>query len=360
LLAKAHDSLYADRIDHTPERRALGDKAVNEALRLRPDLPEVHLAMAFHLYYSYRDFERARVQIAIAAQSLPNNSEVLELTAVIDRVQGRWGKSTAGLEKATTLDPRSQELLTELYWNYTSLRRYPDERRILDRMIELDPNQLMNPVYKAMSFFWEKADVKGIRAAYEALPSSMKDDPAVTSHRAYFAVCERDFAAAEEIVSRSPNEEIHFTGTLVPRQIETLWIEFLQGKHPTMEQFGAAREQLYRKVEADPSDPWLMTALAFADASLGRKEEAVEEGRRAMELRPISEDAVDGPFIARNIAMVHAMVNDLDSAFGQLNILAKIPCVMTTYGDLKTEPGWDPLRKDPRFDKLLAELAPHD
>ena len=127
-----------------------------------------------------------------------------------------------------------------------------------------------------------------------------------------------------------------------------------------MEQFGAAREQLYRKVEAHPDDPFLMTALSFADASLGRKEESIQEGRRAVEIRPISEDAVDGPAIATDIAIVYAMVNEFDSAFEQLNIVIQVPNEMLVYGDLKTNPNWDPLRKDPRFDKLLAQVAPRD
>ena len=126
-----------------------------------------------------------------------------------------------------------------------------------------------------------------------------------------------------------------------------------------MEKFGAAREQLYQKVEADPSNPFLMTALAFADVCLGRTEESVQEGRRAMEMRPVSEDAVAGTSIAANIAMVYVCANQLDSAFEQLDMLIKMP-VGLAYGELKTNPGWDPLRKDPRFDKLLAELAPRD
>jgi tetratricopeptide (TPR) repeat protein len=274
-------------------------------------------------------------------------------------VRGRWEKSTAALEKATTLDPRSLELLGYLAENYAFLRRYSDNRRILDRLIELEPNDPMNPVLKAQSDFDEKADVKGVRAAYEALPSSIKDDPRITTMRAYFAECARDFAGAKEIVSKSPNEEIYFTGALVPRQIETLWFEFLQGNHPAMEQFGAAREQLYRKVKADPGDPFLVTALAFADVSLGRNEEAIQEGQRALELRPISEDAEIGAAIATDVATVYAMANHLNAAFEQLDILIKIPGG-PSYGNLRTCPCWDPLRKDPRFDKLLAELAPRD
>jgi tetratricopeptide (TPR) repeat protein len=191
----------------------------------------------------------------------------------------------------------------------------------------------------------------------------MKDGPWVAGYRAYFAICSRDFAAAEAIISQAPTEEIFFpNGVSVPPQIYLLWVEFLEGKHPSTEQFGAAREQLYRKVEADPDNPLLMEALAFADASLGRKEEAIQEGRRAMEIRPISQDPEAGAWIAADIAGLYAMVDESESAFEKLTMVIKMPGagVSLNYGDLKTDPGWDPLRKDPRFDKLLAELAPRD
>jgi tetratricopeptide (TPR) repeat protein len=149
-------------------------------------------------------------------------------------------------------------------------------------------------------------------------------------------------------------------GALVPRQIFVLWHEFLQGNHPHMGQFAAAGEQLYRKVEADRTNPFLLAALAYADLALGRKEEAIQEGQRAMAMRPISEDAIEGPMIATMIAQVYAWSNQPDAAFAQLNILAKTPGRSLNYGELKTDPAWDPRRKDRRFDKVLAELAPRD
>jgi tetratricopeptide (TPR) repeat protein len=360
LIAKAHDYIYWYRTDRTPERRALGDAAVNEALRLRPDLAEVHLAAARHLLFCYGDGERARVQTAIAAQTLSNSPDLLHLTALIDRVQGRWEKSTADLQKAAILDPRDPDLIETLAWNYFCLRRYRDAERILDRLIELEPEQPFFPLSKARFGFDEKADVKGARAAYEALSSSMKDDPEVTFFRLWLAMCARDFAAAEEIVGESPNEELFFFQAFVPRQVWTVWLELVQGNHPTTEQFGAVREQLYRKVEANPADPFLMTALALVDVAVGRKEESIQEGRRAMQMLPISEDAFDGPSIAAYVALVFAWANRPDLAFEQLDIVIRLPNLRLTYGDLATNPGWDPLRKDPRFDKLLAELAPKD
>jgi tetratricopeptide (TPR) repeat protein len=221
-MANAHGLLYVRRIDHTLERRALSDAAINEAVRLRPDLAEVHLTMAWHLSDCYRDSERVRVQIAIAAKALPNNPELLYLGAVLDRRQGRWDKATAGLERAATLDPRNPDLLQSLAWTYRCLRRYRDAERILDRLIEIEPDQPVIFIERVDCAFYEKAELEGARAVCEALPSSLKDDPEVTGYRIYYAMCARDFAAAEEILSKSPNEEILWEGAFVPRQVVAL------------------------------------------------------------------------------------------------------------------------------------------
>jgi serine/threonine protein kinase len=319
LISKAHDYLYAEQLDPTPQRRALGDAAVNEALRLGPNLPEVHLAVALHLYTCYRDYQRSRVHIAIAAQALSNNPDLFRLRALVDQAQGRWEQATEGLEKAAALDPRNPELLETLAQNYWWLRRYRDNERVLDRLIELRPDQPLFPLEKSLCAFAENAELKSTRAAYEAGPPVIKDDSEVATYRYYFALCARDFAAAEEIISKSPNEEFLFVGAWVPRRICILWAELLRGNHPTVEEFGAARQQLSQKVKAEPTNPFLMTALALADVALGRKEESLEEARRAMETLPISEDAVYGPTIAANVTLVYAWANQPDAALERLD-----------------------------------------
>jgi serine/threonine protein kinase/Flp pilus assembly protein TadD len=369
LLANAHDYLYNGNFDKTngdfdktPERRALGDTAVAEASRLAPDLPEVHLATAFHRYACYRDYERARVQIAIAQRALPNSADALVLAAYLDRRQGRWLESTTGLQKAITLDPRNPQFLSNLADNYFSLRRYKDYEHIYDRLIELEPNKPLLVLQKTYSGVIGNGDLTNYRTALERLPFSMKSDIIAVSFQFAYALAARDWTMAKEILSRGTNAELYYfnaNGT-IPRGCLEIYLLYIQGGRPTMEAgFAVAHEQLNRKVEAQSEDPSLLSALGVIDAALGRKPEAIQEARRAVGMLPVSEDAVDGPSLVYNLAAVYSMVNERDLAFQQLAISVKTPGG-ATYGTLKLDPCWDSLREDSRFGKLLAELAPHD
>jgi len=361
-IAEAVDTLYENQIDQTPERREIGDIAVNEALRLRPDLPEVQIAAARHLYECYRNYERARLHVAIAERMLPNDSEVLALHADIDRKQGRWEESTRRLKEAVTLDPRDPELLNDLAINYENLRRYRELEQTCDRLIEIEPDSHFLKVARAGDSLLWKADLVGFRACLENLPPSIKGDSTFASLRIHAAALARDWIAAKEIIGKSSNAELYLfdeTG-LVPRECLVIWLAALQGERPTMEAgFASAYDQLKRKVEGDPGNLPLLSALSLVDAALGRKQEAVLEATHAVEMLPISKDALDGPILVSNLAIVYAWTDELDLAFEKLTISVTTPAGVH-YGELKLDPAWDPLRKDPRFEKLLAELAPHD
>jgi TolB-like protein/Flp pilus assembly protein TadD len=307
LLAKAHDFLYAGGFDKTPERRALGDAAVNEALRLRPDLPEAHLAMADHRLVCYRDYERARVQIAIAQRSLPNSPEALAIAADLDRRQSRWIESTARFEKAVTLDPRNPGFLSDLADNYFNLRRYRDCGRTYDRLIELEPDKPILALQKAFYSLNGNADLTSYRAALESIPSSMSDDISFVSSRLAYALAARDWTTAKEILSKDANAELYYfnpdAAVPVPRGSLEIWLAYLQQGRLTMDtRFAVARVQMSQKVEANPDDPSLLSVLALIDAALGWKEQAVEEAKRAVEMLPVSADGVDGPTLVYNLA----------------------------------------------------------
>jgi serine/threonine protein kinase/Flp pilus assembly protein TadD len=363
-IAAAQDQLYVHGIDDKEklQRRAAGDAAINEALRLRPDLAEVHLRLAGHLYTVYGDYGRARVQLAIAEKALPNSPEALSLRGRFDRQQGHWEESTNWLEKAVDLDPRDPLLLNTLGDNYFFLRRFRDSERTCDRLIELEPDKAIFKVLKAGTAYAQTGDVKSYRAVLEALRPSLEGDGYITWFRFCAAVYDRDWTAAKEILRSSFAEYFLFSevGALVPRTCVELWIVRLQGDHPKMEDpFAVGREQLNQQVEGNLEDPSLLSALGLVDAALGRKEEAIAEARHSVEMLPVSKDAMAGPALVYNLAVVYALTSEPEQAFQAIATSIKTPGGIY-YSDLKLDPAWDPLRKDPRFDKLLAELAPHD
>jgi serine/threonine protein kinase/Flp pilus assembly protein TadD len=361
LAARAHDDLYVS-FDRSTNRRALGDAAIEAATRLQPDLPDVHLATARHLYHGYRDCEKARLQIAMAENSLPNSSDAFTLAAMIDRRQGRWDESTKGLQKAVTLDPRNPEIVTRLFENDLCLRRFREAEDASGRLIELDSDKPGLSLKRAVCQFAEHADVTGYRTALDGLPASAKLDMGNTTGRIYFAALAHDWAAAKQTLNDTQHQELlFFFGTAVPRDCVEIWLAMAQGEHPKPEgRFALAAAELKERLDADPSDAKLASALGIIDAALGRKEAAIQEAKRALELEPVSKDAMEGPGHLYSLAVVYAETGEPDLAFQQLALLAKTPSFWTNYGYFKCECGFDPLRHDPRFDQLLVQLAPRD
>jgi len=347
VLARAHDDIYY--IDKTPGSPALADAAVNEALRLEPDSPEAHLALAYHLYWS-RNYERASVQIELAQRALPNSPEAFWIAARIDERRGRWDEATNAFEKAYSLDPRNPEIIFELADNYHVRGRYREAAQINARFKEVEPD---SPQIKFLT-------PETNQATFDSLSSTQKNQQPWVSGRFWLAINARHWTAAKQILAESSDENLlggDRVKAVIPRGCGEIILAALQGKHPTMENgFGAARDQLAQRFEAHPDDVQLLATLGEIDAYLGRKQEAIEEATRAVELRPISQDAVEGPFILGELAVVYIWTNEPDQAFRVLDILAKTPGGLTDRASFKANPFVDPIRNDPRFDRLAAQL----
>jgi TolB-like protein/Flp pilus assembly protein TadD len=361
-IAKADDWLYVTNLDDTPERRAHGDAAVNRALQLKPNLPEVRLTAAFHFYICYRNYQKARVYIARTEQDLPNSADALALSGYLDRRQGRWSDSTKALERACNLDPKNPEILNQLGGTYDYLRQYRDEEKIYDRLIALESDKPSLQVQKACISLSEKAELTALREALEDLPPSIRYNEANVSLFLDVLFCAREWTTARALVKSESMEEMTFgfghNAPTVPRMCLEIPIARYQGEHPEMNaELGAARNRLLEKVAGHPKDPKLLSAIGLVDAYLGRKEEAMQEAKRAVDILPVSEDAVDAPGLVDNLAAVYALTNEPDLALRALDVSIETPGGMT-YGSLKLDPAWDSLRSDPRFDKLLAQLAP--
>jgi TolB-like protein/Tfp pilus assembly protein PilF len=362
--AHAHGLLYRFH-DPTPERRALADAAIDQAIRLQPDLPEVHLAYAGHLYLVYRDYKRARVQLAIVERDLANNVEVFLLEARIDRREGAFEKAIREFNEAIVRDPRNSVSIGDFATTLVITRQFAAAEKIYDRLMELAPEKPMLKVQRAFNVtFMKTGNSSAFQSAVATIPQSMAEDRALLSLRLNFALYDRDWLGAKEIIREMKDGEDNgyfaYAALPVPIGCYSILLARLQGEQvEESAEFARTREQLNQKVLSSPGSADLLSQLAVVDALLGKKEKATTEAKRATEMLPLSEDAVDGPPLLINLAVVYAWTSELDLAFETLEPLAKIPSGVF-YGSVKLDPLWDPLRKDPRFDKLLAELAPPD
>src|SRR5213080_993783 len=359
-LAVHHDQLYFFNLDRTPARLASAEAAIQEAFRIRPNAGEAHLARAYHLYNGYLDYEGALAELEVARQTLPNHPRIFRITGFIQRRQGHWEESTRNLERALELDPRNINTLDNLGDSYAALRRYAEQKSKLDRILAIEPNDVPAKVGRALVELNWKADTRPLHQLIDEIratnPAAM---PKIVPWRLACALFERDVAAAKEALlaagEESPlgSDAVHF-----PRPfVEGLIARMTNDKHKAQLAFTAARDEQDKIVQAEPDYGPALCVLGVIDAALGRKEEALREGRRAVELLPVEKDSVNGADMIASYAMTAAWVGEKDLAFEQLAFSARTPAGVT-YGDLKLMPWWDPLRGDPRFEKIVASIAP--
>ncbi|MDQ6765597.1 MAG: hypothetical protein M3Z22_05790 [Verrucomicrobiota bacterium] len=362
LLAVAHGELYWQDIDHTPARRERASEAVQTALRLQPDSGEAHLALADFYYHGFRDYTRARAELEIARRSLPNNPKILEYAGYIDRRQGRWDESTRNLERALELDPRNPHTLLQLATSYHSLRRFDDERRMYQRTSAMYPNEHSTEVIAARIAFDSRADTKPLHEAIEAALLHRPNAAAeIYDYMLDCALAERDEPAARRALDAISSEGYTASANFTyPRPfIEGFVARSFGDEINARSAFDAARVIQEKLVREQPEFAGAWSVLGLIDAGLARRDEAVQEGRGACELLPVSQDAIEGPDLLTNLAVIFAWVGEKERALETLARAVAVPSDLS-YGDLKLSPRWDPLRGDPRFDAIVATLAPHD
>jgi serine/threonine protein kinase/Tfp pilus assembly protein PilF len=359
-LARAHDTVYFQGVDPTPGRLDLANSTITSAFRLKPDSGEAHLALAVHLFWGYFDFDRARDELAIAQRTLPNNTRIFEFSAFIDRRQGRWPNAVHNLERASELDPRNAFTLNALSSTYFFVRAYQQAGDAMDRVLALKPNDVGTKLFRACLEMGWRADTRPLHAALEKI---LADDPAQAENedlkhpRFYLALYERDPIAAGRAVAALPEKNSLNDDFGYGRAFWTGLVARMKGDPAAAHAaFTVARAEQQQLVRDQPQFGILLSGLGLIDAGLGRKEEAIREGRKAVELTPIAKDSLIGPEIVSNLASIYAWTGERDLAIEQLEIAAKIPNGVH-YGDLRLDPRWDPLRGDPRFEKIVASLG---
>jgi len=344
--------------DPTPPRREKARAAANEALRLQPDLPEAHLALGFSYYYGDRDYERALAEFDVAKRGLPNEAQAYMAIGAIQRRQGKWAESTANLEKAAALDPKNGSLLLNLAFSYMATRNYDAADKILDRGIEAAPQSFFERALKGWLAIIRKGDFAVAEKALASVPPGIDPDGLVTLIRAWLLTLQRKFPEALQLVHQFPGK------TLTGRSSAPCPTLFLEGelywyqgdKVKAQAAFETARIVAEQLVQESPDDAARHGQLGMVLAGLGRKEEAIKEGKRAVELLPEAQDALDGPEVAVVLAQIYAWTGEHDRAFELLDHLLQVPSSLTVP-ILKLDPVWDALRNDPRFQALIDKYV---
>jgi eukaryotic-like serine/threonine-protein kinase len=355
-LAKTQVDL-ADMIDD-PKQLEAAKTAAEAALRLRPDLGEVHLELARYYFFSF-DYNRAREELAIVRRKLPNNAEALDIEGRIGRHENRWDASLANLEKASELDPRNSKIAYHLGRTYFEMRRYHELEQLMTKEAA-NGGPLEDPWIKVVLAEMKLAegDPVAAQSLLEQVPLDYSPTAYIWGIRFKTALYLRDYEAANRVIAATPAKWTDFVFDLAHGSENWAYgvVARARGdKQKALAAFAVARKKMDTTRGDNPGgDGPYFADVAKPDAGLGRKEEAIHEAQHAVELMPIAKESLNGPTWVANLALVYAWTDEHDRALEQLEKVATLPGYAPTYGDLRFNPCWDELRGDKRFDKIVA------
>src|SRR5262245_9859909 len=361
LMCEINLDLYWSGFDHTKERREMAHAALQKAEEIQPDAGEVHWMKALYAYHGFRDYDRALEELKPAMQLLPNEARLYVLAGAVDRRTARFPEAEANFKRAVELDPRNFYALMEAGSTFQGVRRYAEARRLHERALNVLPN---NPFVTFLIGFNSFAQTGDTADWQNSLQQIAQKGPESARGVAFpLLVCswmQRDRAAAEKAVALIPPEGIanSFDEAAVPREYcvgRTAWL--FGNRELAQTALTLARAIFERTTQAQPDYSQAWSYLGLTDAMLGRREEAIQEGKRATEILPFTKDSWTGPIWMIYLAEIYTWCGDKDAALQQLKTCAELPTGIS-YGELKSSPDWDSLRGDPRFDQIVQSLAP--
>jgi serine/threonine protein kinase len=359
LLARAHDGLYWSNADHTESRRTAAEEALSKALSFRPDLGEAHLEAGYHLLITTRDYPAIRRELEIARRSLPNSAHLFGLLATVASREGQWLEALQDYERAGTLDPKNVRWTIDISGIYDFHRQYEEVHSGFAEIAGAGASNQSTDYKKAVLAWQEKGDTSGFHALLDEPNGPLRGMGRATLLKITAAMGDRNFTKAEQILATDPKQEFDLGDRrFICRDFLLGWIKKAGGDTAAAKvAFETARPLQVAYLQKWPDDPNPLMMVALTDAALGHTEDALKEGRQAAAMLPISKDAVDGPLLATELAQVYVWAGENELGIQQLEKLKQVPRALT-YGDFAKLPEWDPLRSDPRFQKILSELKP--
>lgn len=346
--------------------RAKARSAADEALRLSPSLAEAHMAIGLCLYWAEKDYTAALKEFSIAAATSPNESDILQYIGGIYRRQGRWRESLATYDRAQDLDPRNLDVIAHAALDHVLVRDWATVTARYNRALEIAPDSAQARIGLAYLEVFRNGNPAAGRKILQKIPVGIDPDGDVTLARWDLAMLERDYATAEKILTDFPLESFP--------NVEAAPKTFFQGRtalargdiESARRYFVAAAPAIEGWVLDDPDDAGRHSQLGLLYASMQRKEDAIRESRRAIELEPESQNAFHGADKAACLALIHALLGEPDQAIALIERLLSTPGSVQfpdfpqnmTLADLRLRWEWDSLRSDPRFQKILAGPEP--
>ena len=336
------------------------------ALRLQPNLAEAHLALGQCIYWMDHDYERALEQFEIASRLSPSNGDARRLVAAIKRRQGKWEEALQAYEQVAKVDPQNPNTIREVLFTNTAMRRWPEAARWGERMRAMAPASLVAKIQSGYVDFWWKGDTQLLKSLVDQVPTGVDPDGAITATRWEVAMLQRDYFAAKKVLETFSANELSYTNAgTTPKIFFEGCIYLAQGVNvKAQEALELARPALEAAVQEAPASAERHAILGCLYAFMGRKDDAMREGRLTVELKPESTDAVDGTLMSGYLALIYARVGENDLAISLIDRLLKIPGPVDsanysiTVNDLKYRWEWDPLRTDPRFQAIVTEKKP--
>jgi TolB-like protein/class 3 adenylate cyclase/Tfp pilus assembly protein PilF len=333
------------------------------ALRLQPNLAEAHLALGQCIYWMDQDYQRALEQFDTATGLSPSDGDIVRLIAAIKRRQGKWQQALKEYERVAKLDPQNPNTVRELIFTNTAMRRWPEAARWVEQLRAMAPASIVAKIQRGYVEFWWKGDTGLLKSLLNQVPPGVDPDGGVTAVRWEVAMLDRDYAAARHVIDASTAKELSYTGEgSTPRSFFEGSTALAQGDLAGAQKYFEEAQPVFENaVKEAPASAIRHANLGWLYAFMGRKEDAIREGRRAVEMKPESKDAVDGVIVNCYLALIYARVGEKDLAFPLLQRLLKTPGAVDsvdysiTINDLKHRWEWDPIRSDPRFQKLLEQ-----
>jgi tetratricopeptide (TPR) repeat protein len=346
--------------DPTADRKALIKKSADRALELKPDLGEGHLALGLYYYWTEANYEKALDEFRLAAAALPNDGEIGYFSAAIRRRQGKWNETLELLKANLDVDPGNTNVASEIAFTHAFLHDWAQAAKMYDRVTALKPDSLNFKISRAYIDLYASGNTDKLKATLAEIPAGVDPSGLVSRARWDLAMLERDYAAADRAMSAYALDVFQSDGMPMPKSFFRGCTALARGDASAAQTlFAAALPVFELAVKQAPTTGLRRANLGLLYSFMGRREDAIREGRRAVELEPETKDALYAPWMNGFMAMIYVRTGDLDLALPLLERTLTSPypvdntncCI--TYNDLRKRWQWDAARNDPRFQKLL-------